>query len=131
MRRQPFRLARNRFSGQCSGDEISSKRHDTPGAGSSGAGADTRELRAKYFDWCSARVAERFVNLSVREIYELADAATEDPEADRSFQGVMERATAVLAAQTPLPSFEEWAASYRSDPSRYDADLIGFWREQV
>jgi hypothetical protein len=29
-------------------------------------------MRAKYFDWCSARVAERFVALGVAEIYELA-----------------------------------------------------------
>jgi hypothetical protein len=93
--------------------------------------AQERELRAKYFDWCSARIAERFVNLSVREIYELADSATSSVDGDRSFQVVMERATEVLAAQTALPGFEEWAEAYRSDPSRYDADLIGFWREQL
>jgi hypothetical protein len=93
--------------------------------------AAARELRAKYFDWCSARIAERFVNLSVREIYELADSVTDGGDGDGNFQVVMERATEALAAQTALPSFDEWVASYRSDPARYEADLIGFWREQV
>jgi len=42
------------------------------------AGSDTSEriLRAKYLDWCSARVAERFLALTPDEIYELAEVAT-------------------------------------------------------
>jgi hypothetical protein len=41
------------------------------------AGSDTSEriLRAKYLDWCSARVAERFLALTPDEIYELAEVA--------------------------------------------------------
>ena len=41
-------------------------------------GQETSEriLRAKYLDWCSARVAERFLALTPDEIYELAEAAT-------------------------------------------------------
>lgn len=87
-------------------------------------------LRAKYFDWCSARIAERFVHLSVQEIYALADSAAASEEEDRSFQLIMDRATAVLASSTVLPSLEEWVAAYTADPASYDADLIGFWREQ-
>lgn len=30
-------------------------------------------MRAKYLDWCSARVAERFVKLTPEEIYQLAE----------------------------------------------------------
>ena len=56
------------------------------------AGSDTSEriLRAKYLDWCSARVAERFLALTPDEIYELAEVATHgqpnsvDPIAARS-----------------------------------------------
>ena len=33
-------------------------------------------LRAKYLDWCSARLAERFLDLSPEEIYELARPAS-------------------------------------------------------
>jgi hypothetical protein len=33
-------------------------------------------LRAKYLDWCSARIADRFLALSPDEIYQLAERAT-------------------------------------------------------
>lgn len=36
-----------------------------------------RVLRAKYLDWCSARVADRFLALTPDEIYELAEEATQ------------------------------------------------------
>ena len=56
------------------------------------AGPDNskRILRAKYLDWCSARVADRFLALTPDEIYELAEQATRgqpslaDPEASLS-----------------------------------------------
>ena len=43
------------------------------------AGFDNSEriLRAKYLDWCSARVADRFLALSPDEIYQLAEVATQ------------------------------------------------------
>ena len=42
------------------------------------AGPDRSEriLRAKYLDWCSARVAESFLALTPDEIYQLAEEAT-------------------------------------------------------
>ncbi len=67
--------------------------------------------------------------LSVREIYDLADAVAPSAE-DRTFQAVMERATAALASRAELPSFENWRKAYSLDPASYDADMIGFWREQ-
>jgi hypothetical protein len=109
---------------QGTGSAIPAKRNET-----GDEAADERILRAKYFDWCSARIADRFVNLSTRDIYALA-ASVGDGAGDGSFQSVMDRATAALAAQTILPPFEEWAAAYREDPASYDADMIGFWREQ-
>lgn len=47
------------------------------------AGPDNSEriLRAKYLDWCSARVAERFLALTPDEIYQLAEQATDGPTA--------------------------------------------------
>lgn len=83
-------------------------------------------LRAKYFDWCSARVAERFVSLEVQQIYELAEGGPEMP-----FGEVVDRATETLAATMELPSFQAWVSGYRSDPQRYEDDLAGFWRDQV
>lgn len=34
--------------------------------------ADERILRAKYLDWCSARVADRFLAMTPEQIYDLA-----------------------------------------------------------
>lgn len=39
---------------------------------------DELVLRAKYYDWCSAKVADRFLQLSPDEIYELAQLAREE-----------------------------------------------------
>jgi len=49
-------------------------------------------LRAKYLDWCSSRIAERFLTLSPDEIYQLAERATNGP-AD------------LASPQAPLSSF--------------------------
>lgn len=39
--------------------------------------AEDRVLRAKYLDWCSARIADRFLELTPDQIYELAHPASE------------------------------------------------------
>jgi hypothetical protein len=46
--------------------------------------AREKELRAKYLDWCSARLADHFLALSPDEIYELAERASHgrEPETD-------------------------------------------------
>ena len=41
-----------------------------------GNNRDDAVLRAKYLDWCSARIADRFLALSPDEIYERAEKAT-------------------------------------------------------
>jgi hypothetical protein len=46
-----------------------------------------------------------------------------------SFRQIVERVTEVLAADMRLPAFAEWAAAYRERPSRYDEELLGFWKE--
>ncbi|HEX6938985.1 MAG TPA: hypothetical protein VF158_06195 [Longimicrobiales bacterium] len=38
--------------------------------------ADERILRAKYLDWCSARVVDRFLELTPDQIYELAHGSS-------------------------------------------------------
>jgi len=109
-------------------------------------------MRAKYLDWCSARIAERFLKLTPDEIYELAQrsseksvesrdvaspsnagARTPDPGAEPvgSFRHIVERVTERLAASIELPTFREWSASYRAQPARYDDELLGLWRESA
>lgn len=106
-----------------------------------------RVLRAKYLDWCSARIAERFLQLTPDEIYELAQRSTgksgeareavsprgtrpsPDPGPVASFPDIVERVTEHLAATLELPTFRDWSASYRAQPSRYDEELLGLWRK--
>lgn len=42
--------------------------------------ADEAVLRAKYLDWCSARLADHFLQLTPGEIYELAQEAADAGE---------------------------------------------------
>ena len=110
---------------------------------------DLSVLRSKYHDWCSARVADRFVELTPEEIYELAHAraggggegrmrgvpgasASEDADAfsldEAGYTELVRRVTEVLATTMELPSFDDWAEGYRRDPARYDGEMLGFWR---
>lgn len=121
--------------------------------------AEERVLRAKYLDWCSAKVADRFLELTPEEIYDLAHrpssgvaveggvigaavarretpAASSFPGSGEGEPGLMYRAlvarvTEVLAARLGLPPFEEWVTLYRAAPDRYEAELLGLWRERV
>lgn len=105
-------------------------------------------LRSKYHDWCSARVADRFVELSPEEIYELASGERQ-PETDErggmsasgpggagavslsaGYSEMVRRVTEVLATSMDLPAFEDWLESYRRDPARYEKEMLGFWRDQ-
>ena len=110
-------------------------------------------LRSKYHDWCSARIADRFAELSPEEIYQLAHAPGGEaepavarmrglPEASASkdadvfsldeagYSELVQRVTEALATSIELPTFEEWVESYRREPERYDREMVGFWRSQ-
>ena len=109
---------------------------------------DLAVLRSKYHDWCSSRVADRFVELTPEEIYELAHAGGGDSEArmrgtaeasastdagafsldEAGYSEMVRRVTEALATSLELPSFEDWAESYRRDPARYEKEMVGFWR---
>jgi hypothetical protein len=95
--------------------------------------ADDRTLRAKYLDWCSARIAERFLDLSAEEIYALAQPSTESSSlpspAEASYRVLVQRATEALQGQLSLPVFEEWRRQYEASPAAFDAEMLGFWRE--
>ena len=99
-------------------------------------------LRAKYLDWCSARLAERFLDLTPEEIYELArPEGGPDPEGPPSpalppptqprYRALVQRVTEALLERTPLPTFEQWSAAYAETPERFDAEMLGFWKDVV
>jgi hypothetical protein len=97
---------------------------------------DGRILRAKYLDWCSARVAERFLQLTPDEIYRVAyegasGAGHDSPVGvELSYRTLVERVTEALTARIELPTYEEWAAAYAESPERFEAELSGLWWER-
>lgn len=104
-----------------------------------------RTRRAKYLDWCSARLAERFLDLTPEQIYQLArpeemKSTSDSGDARRitlplpthqDYRGLVQRVTDVLLERTPLPTFEQWSAAYDETPERFDVELLGFWKEAV
>ncbi len=104
---------------------------DTP------APEDPEVLRAKYLDYCSARVAERLLRLSADQIYVLAEEAVRSSEAqgresgEFSYDTAVRLATGRIAEQLSLPPFQLWLAAYREDPSRFEAELLGLWESEL
>lgn len=104
-----------------------------------------RTRRAKYLDWCSARLAERFLDLTPEQIYELArpeevESTSGTGVARRTtlplpthqdYRALVQRVTDVLLERTPLPTYEQWSAAYDETPERFDVELLGFWKEAV
>lgn len=102
-----------------------------------------RTLRAKYLDWCSARLAEQFLDLSPEQIYELARpeggagstaeagaaVATLPPPTQEGYRVLVQRVTESLLERTPLPTYDQWSAAYQEAPERFDAELLGLWKE--
>lgn len=108
--------------------------------------AGDRIRRAKYLDWCSARLAEQFLDLSPEQIYELARPdevgvaeawnrsgghATLPLPTHASYATLVQRVTDELLERTPLPTFEQWSAAYDESPERFDVELLGYWKEVV
>ena len=91
-------------------------------------------LRAKYLDWCSARIAERFLELEPEEIYtmarpaESAETGHSASAGEGSYRVLVQRVTQSLLAGMSLPAFEEWSRAYATDPARFDAEMLGFWK---
>lgn len=82
--------------------------------------AEIRVLRAKYLDWCSARLADQFLALSPDEIYDLAQSGSRgrNPETGSTF------ADWDVAPSDPDPApampdvLRDWAV-FASDPASF------------
>lgn len=98
-----------------------------------GGEPDGAVLRAKYHDYCSAQVAEIFLQLSPDEIYVLAQQAARESAAggELSFGRMVELLTQQVMGRLALPPFEVWAEDYRRHPERYEEYLLGLWEEEV
>lgn len=92
------------------------------------------ELRAKYLEYCSARISEVFLSLSDEKTYQLLEEAARDSGLDLAslgFQSKMRLVTGLLRASVPLPEFEAWAIEYREHPERVEPFLLGLWEQAV
>jgi len=92
-------------------------------------------LRAKYLDYCSARVAEVLVGLSADEMYVLAQEVAKesrvDPQDTFSYDEIVRLATWRLSETIPLPTLQEFEEAYRDDPERFDREMLGFWKAEL
>ena len=104
-------------------------------ARSPGSGETTDAvLRAKYLDYCSARLSEVFLSLGPERIYQMVEEAAGEAglnPADLGFKTMVELVTEKLNDSVPLPDLATWAADYRTHPERYDPYLLGFWEDAV
>jgi hypothetical protein len=91
-------------------------------------------LRAKYYDYCSARVCDVFLELEDERVFELARAAEHRVGAvpgALNFQDLAALLVEQLLDEMAVPDFESWAEDYRRHPERYEPYLLGLWRSAV
>jgi hypothetical protein len=88
-------------------------------------------LEARYFEFCSARLTDALLSLSPDEIFLLAQSSGPGAPPPSSWEEKVQRATDRLAGRLPLPTLEEFAAAYREDPRRFDAESLGLWERRA
>ncbi len=96
------------------------------------AGAEPEEvLRAKYLDYCSARVCDVFMDLEEERVFELARAMEKKrgvAHGALNFRDLASLLVEQLLGDLSFPDFETWAEDYRRNPQDYDPYLLGLWK---
>lgn len=89
-------------------------------------------LRAKYRDYCSARVANALLSLSPEDIFALAEAQAREASqlAPHSYNDAIRLATGKIRERLKLPEYESWTSQYLEDPGRFDPYLMGLWKSE-
>lgn len=78
-------------------------------------------LRAKYFDYCSAKVADLLLQLPPDEIYVLTEEARRRTGASEGrFSDLVWMATEGIRERLVLPTFEVWVEDYTKNPKHYE-----------
>ena len=90
-------------------------------------------LRAKYFDYCSAQIADILLLLSPDEMYLLAQEAAREAGGlgELGYGQIVELATGRVSRKLALPPFEIWVQDYRENPDRYDQSIMGLWESEL
>lgn len=104
-----------------------------PASPDSGGSEPLAVLKAKYFDYCSAQVADILLLLSPDEMFVLAQDAARDAglSGDLTYDQIVSLATGRVSRKLALPSFDDWVSDYLADPNRYDQHLMGLWESDV
>ena len=85
------------------------------------------DLRARYLDYCAARISEVFLSLSDERTYALMEEAARDAGIEigsLGFSEMMDLVTEKLRESVPLPSLGDFAREYRAAPERFDDMLL-------
>ena len=85
------------------------------------------DLRARYLDYCAARISEVFLSLSDERTYALMEEAARDADIEigsLGFSEMMDLVTERLRQSVPLPSFADFAREYAEHPERFEAMLL-------
>ena len=103
---------------------------ETPPASESDESAET--LRAKYYDYCSARVADVLLGMSPDQIYVVSQEAARARglDGELGYERMVRFATEHISRQLGLPTFADWCESYRSDPESIERRLLGLWESE-
>ena len=91
-------------------------------------------LRAKYLDFCSARLTDVFLSLSEERIYRLVEEAAREANLQvgtLNFQTMVRLVTKKLEESVPLPDLHTWTREYTENPDRFEEHLLGLWKELV
>lgn len=99
------------------------------------------ELRRRYLDWCSARVARRFLELTHEEVWlrsrmaeslrrpsDLPRNSADSPSSSEDvpdFLDLVRRTAVLLASEMNLPTFEEWKEFGGGDRDGLDGEMPG------
>ncbi|MEX0935452.1 MAG: hypothetical protein WD013_01020 [Gemmatimonadota bacterium] len=101
-----------------------------------GEESPTPVMRAKYLDYCSARVADVLLQMTADDMYLLAqEVAEESGGAEEtkplSFNTIVRLATERMSRELALPDFPAWLAEYRENPEAFERRLIGLWETDL
>jgi hypothetical protein len=100
-------------------ERVARNEGDPPPAEQPGSSDDV--LRAKYFDYCSAQVADLLLQLPPDEIYVLAEEARRRTGASEGrFSDLVWMATEGIRERLVLPTFEVWVEDYAQNPKHYE-----------
>ncbi len=91
-------------------------------------------LRAKYLDYCSARLCDLFLELEEEHVFALARAAEARAGVSHralNFRDIADLLVEQLLGDLALPAFETWAEDYQRHPEEYDPYLLGLWQSGV